>query len=127
MKIIAIVSVELIALVAIMPLIQLVLLLLRNPFRSGLLRRAGIETVTAVAIVAAISFSLAFLINGLANAGVDVFAAMVTALACASLSWWGFWRLFGVGERLRRAEAGRNPFHRLGAGSGGKLGGHTAH
>lgn len=130
MQAIASVSLEAVSVVAVMGLMQLCLLAFRNPHRPSWLRGGGAEAFAATAIVAAISFSIAFLIAGLTWAGLDAFVAMFLGLGVAGGSSWLIWRLFGVSERLRRAEAGRSPFEPLTpkqrGGTPGQIGGQPA-
>lgn len=122
MKTIALVSAEIVAVVATIGLVLLLLLVFRNPLRPAWLKKGGAEAAAATAIVAMLSFSMAFLIAGLARAGVDALVAMAFAIALAGGAWWGLWRLFAIGERLRRADAGQSPFHKLETVAGSRLG-----
>lgn len=101
---------ETVLLAAIAGAIQLVTLAFRNPFRPDWLRRDWVGSAAAIAIAAAISLGLGVMVTGVLAAGFGAGAAVAFTLAIGFAAAYAIWRGFGVGERLRRADAGQSPF-----------------
>ena len=97
-------------LIAVVSAIQLTVLAFRNPLRPAWLKKAGADTLAAVAIAAGLSLAVAFEIAGLVAAGINAFAAVgIAAALCFGVASFN-WRRFHCGDRLRRADAGHSPF-----------------
>jgi hypothetical protein len=96
--------------------IQLLVLIFRNPHRPQWLRYGGTEAVAVLLIVAGVTLSIATLITGLVGAIGNVFASLIIAaiipIAVAMVNQ----RIFRIGERLRRSDAGVSPFGPLADG-----------
>lgn len=102
---------ELIFLLIVAAGIPVILLAFRNQHRSALLRRGGVEAVAANLIAIGIVFAFGLLIAGLTGAGMNaLYAIMVSAVTFFTAAT-VIWKLFGVRERLRRADAGQSPFY----------------
>jgi hypothetical protein len=102
---------ETITLVAVVTAIVFCVLGFRNPFRPAWMKRAGIDNLAAMGIAAALAFVIGFEISGLAAAGLPAAYAMAFTIALVIGTAFAVIRLLGVGERLRRADAGESPFY----------------
>lgn len=99
--------------------IQFIVLVFRNPHRPQSLRYGGTEAVAVLFIVAAVTLSIATLVSGLVGAGVNVFASLIIAAIVPIAVAIANQRLFKIGERLRRSDAGVSPFAPLDGGRPG--------
>lgn len=102
---------ETITLVAVVAGIIFCVLAFRNPFRSAWMKRGGIDNLAATGIATALAFAVGFQISGLVAAGLPAVYAMGFTVALILVTAFLVIRLFGVGERLRRADAGESPFY----------------
>ena len=94
-------------------IIQFLVLVFRNPRRPQWLRHSFVESAAVICIVMGITVAVAILASGLIGAGSNVFVSLVVSALVPLTVAFGNWRLFQVGERLRRAEAGASPFASL--------------
>jgi hypothetical protein len=83
----------------------------RNPLRARWLHRDSAATGAALAISAAVCFGAGFMIAGSTAAGWSVATAIGLTVAVFLGSGFVIWRVFEIGERLRRADAGQSPFY----------------
>jgi len=83
----------------------------RNPSRAQWLHRDSAATGAALAISAAVCFGAGYMIAGSIAAGWSVATAIVLTIAVFLGSGVVIWRVFAIGERLRRADAGQSPFY----------------
>lgn len=104
------VAIEFVAVAAVVSAIELIVLLFRNPLRPRWLRTSLAESVAVLAIVMGLTFVLATFISGMIGAGLNVFVALVAGVCIPVLVAVVNERLFGIRERLRRADAGQSPF-----------------
>jgi hypothetical protein len=93
--------------------IQFLVLVFRNPRRPQWSRGSFIESTAVICIVMGITVAVAILASGLIGAGSNVFVSLVVSALVPLTVAFGNWRVFQVGERLRRAEAGASPFASL--------------
>lgn len=111
MKAIFAVVAETAALVTVVGVIQFLVLFFRSPHRPRWLRTELMEIVTANSFVLALTFGIAAELSGLVAGGANAFLAIALTAAIVLGSAFAIWRIFGVGERLRRADAGESPFY----------------
>ena len=83
----------------------------RNPFRPRWMDRDWASTAAALAISSAVCFGAGYMIAGSISAGLGVPTAVGLTVALFLAAGYVIWRLFDVGERLRRADAGQSPFY----------------
>ncbi|MEC9368511.1 MAG: hypothetical protein VX871_07440 [Pseudomonadota bacterium] len=102
---------ELIFLACVTFSIPLVLLAFRNEHRPRMLKKGWVEAAAANGIAIGIVFSLGFLITGLTQTGMNPLFAIIIATTLLFVFAAVVWKLFGVRERLRRADAGQSPFY----------------
>ncbi|MGD9867311.1 MAG: hypothetical protein AB7U38_04835 [Hyphomicrobiales bacterium] len=102
---------ELIFMVCVAAGIPFVLLAFRNEHRPALLRRGGMEAIAANLIAIGIVFAIGFLINGFTNAGMNALYAIMLSAVLFFGAAIVIWKVFGVTERLRRADGGESPFY----------------
>jgi hypothetical protein len=101
---------EFVTVVAVVSGIQFAILAFRNPLRSPWLRTGLSESVIVVAIVGGLSFSVAMLITGIIGTGIHVIPGVILGVLLPLAVAFANERIFGVRERLRRADAGQSPF-----------------
>lgn len=94
-------------------LVLLAMVGLRNPHNPAWLRSEEAAHAASFVLVVLISMVFAWAVTGLTEAGLRIAAAMPIALAVIVISGAVLWFAFNVGERLRRADAGRSPFARI--------------
>jgi hypothetical protein len=102
---------EMAALVAIVAAILFVGVAYRNPFRPQWMYRDSASTVAALAISSAVCFGAGYMIAGSIAAGFGVATAIGLTVALFLGAGYAIWRLFDIGGRLRRADAGQSPFY----------------
>ena len=83
----------------------------RNPSRPRWMYRDSASTAASLAISAAVCFGAGYMIAGGIAAGLGVATAIGLTIAVFLGAGIVIWRLFDVGERLRRADAGQSPFY----------------
>jgi drug/metabolite transporter (DMT)-like permease len=83
----------------------------RNPLRARWLQRDSASTGAALAISSAVCFGAGYMIAGSIAAGLGVAMAIGLTVAIFLGSGFAIWRIFEIGERLRRADAGQSPFY----------------
>lgn len=83
----------------------------RNPSRARWLHRDSAATGAALAISASVCFGAGYMIAGSIAAGWSVATAIGLTIAAFLGSGFAIWRVFEIGERLRRADAGLSPFY----------------
>ena len=83
----------------------------RNPLRAQWLHRDSAATGAALAISAAVCFGAGYMIAGSIAAGWSVATALILTITVFLGSGYVIWRVFKIGERLRRADAGQSPFY----------------
>jgi drug/metabolite transporter (DMT)-like permease len=90
--------------------IQLLVLVFRNPLRPEWLRHSFVESTAVICIVMGITLSIAILASGLIASGMNVFVSLVLSTTWPFVVAIANWRVFRIGERLRRADMGASPF-----------------
>jgi hypothetical protein len=83
----------------------------RNPLRAKWLYRDSTSTAAALAISSAVCFGAGYMIAGSIAAGLGVAMAIGLTVAVFLGSGFAIWRIFEIGARLRRADAGQSPFY----------------
>lgn len=83
----------------------------RNPLRARWLYRDSTSTAAALAISSAVCFGAGYMIAGSIAAGWSVATAIGLTVAVFLGSGFVIWRVFEIGERLRRADAGQSPLY----------------
>ena len=89
------------------------LLVLRNPHNSGWMKSDFAAQMAGVVLVALIAGILAWAMAGMIDAGLSIASAALLTAATVGGFGWLLWTTFRVGERLKRADAGRSPFEAL--------------
>lgn len=107
---------ELVFVAIVVSAVQLLVLIFRNPQRPRWLRYGGTEAIAVLFIVAGFTLSIATLVSGLVGAGVNVFVSLILAAAVPIAVAIVNQRVFRIGERLRRSDAGASPFGPLADG-----------
>ncbi|HUE47445.1 MAG TPA: hypothetical protein VMO81_14450 [Aestuariivirgaceae bacterium] len=102
---------EVAVVVALVGVILFTGLAFRNPLRAPWLKRDSASTGAALAISSAVCFGAGYLIAGSIAAGLGVAMAIGLTVAVFLGSGFVIWRVFEIGERLRRADAGQSPFY----------------
>ena len=102
---------EIAVVIAIVAAILFIGVAYRKPFRPKWLYRDSASTAAALAISAAVCFGAGYMIAGSIAAGLGVATAIGLTVALFLGSGYVMWRVFEVGERLRRADAGQSPFY----------------
>lgn len=87
------------------------LLFYRAPNHAKWLESNSATTTVMIALMAALIFSLAWLVKGLAGVVADPLASISLASAVFAGLAWGLWKLLRMRTRLNAAEAGHSPFH----------------
>ena len=102
---------EITVVVAVVAAILFIGVAYRNPFRPQWMYRDSASTAAALAISSAVCFGAGYMIAGSIAAGLGVATAIGLTVALFLGSAYVIWRVFEVGERLRRADAGQSPFY----------------
>jgi len=102
---------EMAVVVAIVAAILFVGVAYRNPFRPRWMYRDSASTAAALAISSAVCFGAGYMIAGSIAAGLGVATAIGLTVVVFLGSGFAIWRVFEIGERLRRADAGQSPFY----------------
>jgi hypothetical protein len=110
MEIILSLAFEIALVVIAVGIVQFLVLVFRNTHRPQWLRSSFVESTAVIAIVMGITLSVAILATGLMGSGLNVFVALVVAMGVPLVVALTIWRIFRIGERLRRADAGGSPF-----------------
>jgi len=105
-------AVHLLGIVAFSAAMLLAMLVLRNPFIPRWLKNEAVAQGVAFVLTAALCVASGNAGNALIAANVHYAIATLLIAAVLVFSIYGFWKLFAVGERLRRADEGRSPFAR---------------
>lgn len=89
---------------------QLLMLVFRNPHRPAILHHEA--PAIMISIILVVSFGVAVLaeVHGLTQANFDPLLSLILAFALIIGTGWVNWRVFGLTERLQRADAGESPF-----------------
>jgi hypothetical protein len=95
--------------------VQFLVLVFRNSRRPAWLRHSFIESTAVITIVMGITLTVAILASGLIASGINVMVSLAIATVLPIAVAIANWRIFRVGERLRRADAGASPFASLSA------------
>lgn len=93
---------------------QLVILTFRNPMREGMLRSEWLAIGAVLALLVLYGLTTTAQIYMLLEVGAGSIASSIIAVAVFGGTLWLNDRLFGLRERLRRADAGESPFYRSG-------------
>lgn len=104
---------EMAAVVAIVAAILFTGVAYRNPFRPRWMYRDSASTAASLAISSAVCFGAGYMISGSISAGLGVATAIGLTVALFLGAGYVIWRLFDIGERLRRADAGQSPFYAI--------------
>jgi hypothetical protein len=86
------------------------LLFYRAPNHAKWLESNAATTTVMIALMTAIIFSVAFLVQGLVAVLVDPLAAIAVAIGIFIVLAWGVWKLLRMPARLKAAEEGRSLF-----------------
>jgi hypothetical protein len=105
---------ELAGLVAAVGATLLTLLVLRNPHNPAGMKSEFMAQAASLAPVAMIAGAIAWAMTSMTDAGLHIVNAALITMAVIAASGCLLWFAFGIGERLRRAEAGRSPFEAIG-------------
>jgi len=89
------------------------LLVLRNPRNPGWMKSEFVAQAASLVLVALISGVLAWALTSMTDAGVAIANAALIAVIVIVASCCLLWFTFGIGKRLRRADAGRSPFEAI--------------
>lgn len=95
-------------------LFLLAVLALRNPHNPNWVQGEAFSQLACFLLTAGLSSTVAVAVNEFHTAGMSVVVAMAASVAVIFVAIFLFCTLFHFGERLRRADAGRSPFERLG-------------
>lgn len=98
------------ALVVAVGFFQWCVLVLRDPERPPWLRGLLVEPAFYIGLSTLLSVLLALEMSGLMSLGLGPLGAMAPAFALAGVAWFAIWRLFGIGDRLTRANSGASPW-----------------
>jgi hypothetical protein len=90
---------------------QFIVLVFRNPLRPQWLRINALYSPVIIAVIATGVLVFAGLVAALAGAGLHVLAALAAALVLMIAVTVANARIFGIRERLERADAGASPFY----------------
>jgi hypothetical protein len=99
-------------LIAVFGAIQFVVLAFRNPFRPAWLKRKSMDNLAGLGITTASTIAFGYEIVALVAIGLHPIVALAVVSVFVLVVMVAIWRVFGCGERLRRADAGLSPFHR---------------
>lgn len=108
-------------------LFLLAVLALRNPHNPDWVQGEAFSQLACFLLTAGLAATIAAGVNEFHTAGLSVPAAMAASAVVIGVAIFLICTLFRFGERLRRADAGRSPFERLGHPDlhvGGKAGVH---
>lgn len=105
---------ELAGLVATVGAVLAASLVLRNPHSPAWTKTESVAQATSFVLVTMFAGVLAWATAGMIGAGLHFTYAALIAPAIVAGSGCLLWLAFGIGERLRRADAGRSPFDALG-------------
>lgn len=108
-------------------LFLLAVLALRNPHTPNWVQGEAFSQLACFLLTAGLASTVAVAVNEFHTAGMSVVVAIGTTAVVIFVTIFLICTLFQFGERLRRADAGRSPFERLGHRGtipGGKAGVH---
>ena len=95
----------------------LAILVLRNPHNPSWVHSEGVSQMTALLMTTGISAALAVAVQAYASAGVSVAVALCVTSGVVIVAGVVLYGVFGIGERLRRADAGRSTLEPIDQGS----------
>ena len=106
---------EVAAVVVIVCAILFVVLAFRDPFRPNWLRWNWMAVAASLLVAVAVSFGFGLMISGGVAAGFGAGTMILMTIAVAGGAGFVVARGVGIGERLRRSDAGQSPFYPLAA------------
>ncbi len=99
-------------LVAISALVLLTMLILRNPDLPEPLQNEAAAHAASLVLTTGVLVAVIYATSGLVAAELHYSVIIVVITGVLAGSAYVFWKLFNVGDRLARADAGQSPFAR---------------